>query len=89
MTDNVLTLARKPGVAAVIKDDIVCQLRNALERAERGELEAIVVLMKHTNRHWSWLNSGSLRFPEMVGMLEIQKSEWIASYLSKDDAPAS
>ena len=79
-----IALAPKPTVAEAIKTDCVRLLRDALARAEAGEIEAVAVILKLTNGRWYDERSGVMDFPEAVGRLEIVKQSWISHYLKGD-----
>jgi hypothetical protein len=56
-------------------------LPGALEKAERGEISGIRVIMRRPDGTWCDERSRVVDFPEAIGRLKIVKQSWIATYL--------
>ena len=63
--------------------DVVDILRRALNKAEAGEVETVLVIMKHPDQTWSDERSIAMDFPEAIGRLEIVQHAWMTQYLSQ------
>jgi hypothetical protein len=72
----------KPSVADNIKSDVVVMLREVLAEAERGEIDAVIVIKRMPDGYWADRRSGVIHFSDAIGKLEIVKQSWIASYLA-------
>lgn len=71
----------KPAIPADIKESVVGILKARLAEAERGEIDTVIVLAHHTDKDWSESASGTDRFSEAIGRMEITKNAWIGRYL--------
>jgi hypothetical protein len=66
-----LKLAEKPALEKV-RESIVHDLKELLEQAERGELEALVWFADSaTSRGMAWGSSGALDQVQLIGRIEV------------------
>jgi hypothetical protein len=79
---SVLSLVTKPPPSEEIRRDVCRILREALVKAEAGEVAEAIVILKWTDGNWSDERSATVSMSEAVGKLEIVKQAWIASYLT-------
>lgn len=78
---TLVSLVTHPTAAEEVKASVVKLLRNALELAETGEIESVVLILGHTSGEWTDQVSETVKFSEAVGRLEITKQEWINQFL--------
>ena len=76
-----IALVTKPTVAEEIKVEVLRILREALAKAEAGDVESCIVILRHPGGSWSDERSGLLKMAEAIGHIEIVKQSWITSYL--------
>lgn len=80
-----VTLVTRPKVSDNIRADVVALLKDALDKAETGEIESVVILMTRPGGGWQERRSGTISMTATIGQLEIIKQGWINEYLSKED----
>jgi hypothetical protein len=78
-----LRITPKPTASDEMRQAAVEVLREALGKAEAGNVDACLVILRHPGGRWSDERSGCMDFPEMVGRLEIVKQAWINAYLKE------
>lgn len=69
-----------------VRESVIATLRQALEEAERGEIECVAMVICRPGGGWKPRISMTDNFSGMIGCLEIAKQEWIADYLSQEVA---
>lgn len=74
-------LVPKPTLLEQARTDVIDILEKALDRAKSGEIETILVIMKHLDGCWSDERSIAIDFPEAIGRLEIVQHAWMNQYL--------
>lgn len=76
-----IALVPTPTAAEKYKKACVEILRERLAQAEAGDIESLVLIVKHADGTWSDDRSGVDGFPEAIGRLEITKHAWITAFL--------
>ena len=74
---TLVTLTPKPTIAKEIQDNVIDILKTYLGKAERGEINCVIVMAGFTDGTWTHDLSSTLAFPTAIGMVEIAKQEWI------------
>lgn len=78
-----LHLVTKPSVADEVKENVCQILREVLVRAERGEINTLVLIGRCSDGTWFDRTSATNHYSEAIGQLEITKQDWIRQYLDK------
>ena len=64
-----------------LRAEVIALLRDALEQAEAGDVDEVLILMRHPgDDEWSNLASETLGFAAWIGRIEITKLDWIEQY---------
>lgn len=79
-----VALVSKPTVAGSIKSVVVDLLKEALVKAEAGEIESVIIILKRPDGTWHDDRSGCIGMVDAIGHLEIIKQAWINVYLKED-----
>lgn len=82
---EVAKLVPKPTAAEEDRLHVVKMLKEALAKAEAGEVDSALVILHHPDGFWRDERSGVRNFPEWIGRLEVIKQAWISGYLSEND----
>ena len=75
-----LSLVVPPTASDEVRESVVKLLKETLADAEAGKIDTVIMILGHPDTEWSDRVSGTNRFSEAVGRLEITKQEWIAQY---------
>ena len=76
-----LTVLPKPSTDKDTKESVVRILKTVLDRAEAGEVKAIILIESCIDGNWIPHWGEVPNYSEAIGRLEILKQEWIAAYL--------
>lgn len=76
-----IVLVPTPTAAEIFRTACVDILRERLAQAEAGDIDSVVLIVKHADGTWSDDRSGVDGFPEAIGRLEITKQAWVRAYL--------
>jgi hypothetical protein len=77
---TLVSLVTKPTADKEVQESILRLLREALEEAERGEIDNLIMIIGTPAGEWTDRASDTVKFSEAIGRLEITKQEWIAKY---------
>ena len=81
MNENVVSLntVPKPTAKDEIRADVIEKLKEALKRAEIGDVDEILIIMRHPgDDKWSNLATPTLSVARWIGYLEITQADWIS-----------
>ena len=78
-----ISLVPKPTVAEEVRESVVRLLRSALEEAEKGDVDTVIIISSLTNGEWLERASDTNKISESIGRLEIVKQQWIAQFLGR------
>lgn len=81
---TVLSIAERPKVADTDRDRLVAFLEQFLEDARAGLVDCAFVLIKSPDGHWKWDWAGGEFISDMVGRIEVVKTEIIVKSLKRD-----
>ncbi len=84
MTDPI-RLATRPLVIDEVRESVTRLLREALEKAEAGKVDCVIIILGHPDGTWTDLASETVEFSKAVGRLEILKHKWIARFVEHDN----
>lgn len=82
---STVQLVTPPSCSDEIKESIIKELTDMLAQAKRGEFSMVVVIFKRTAGKWGHYESGTLDFCEVIGRLEITKTEWINEFVRQSE----
>jgi hypothetical protein len=80
-----VTLVPKPTAQDEVRESIISILRETLAEAEAGNIDTVIMLLSHPNGEWTNRSSGTNKFSEAIGRLEITKADWIKGHLGRRD----
>ena len=83
MNENVVSLntVPKPTAQDEIRADVIEKLKEVLKRAESGDVDEILIIMRHPgDDKWSNLGTPTLSFVRWIGYLEITKADWLSQF---------
>ena len=81
---TLVTLTPKPTAAKEVQDNVVDILKTYLEKANKGEVNYVIVIAGFTDNTWTHDMSSTLDFPRAIGVVEIAKQEWIEEQNQED-----
>ena len=74
----------KPTAQDEIRADVIEKLKEALERAESGDVDEILIIMRHPgDDEWSSLATPTLSFARWIGYLAITQADWISQFQTR------
>lgn len=79
--EALLKLVPNPTAKQEARDSVIRLLVETLEQANRGEVEAVLMIIKRADGNWANLSSGTTKFPDAIGYIEVAKVDWIKDYL--------
>ena len=80
-----IALVTKPSATDEVRESILRVLRETLAEAEAGNIDTVIMILGHPNGEWTDRTSGTNRFSDAIGRLEITKADWIKGHLARRD----
>ncbi len=79
-----ISLVAKPTATEEVRASVIKVLQDALARAERGELESVVLILGSPAGGWLPAMSTTSKFAELIGRLEIAKQEFVLDFMKEN-----
>lgn len=77
---KIARLVPKPGLSESVHQQVLALAREVLQATELGEVETLLVIVKHKNGTWSTHQSAVVDFAQAIGWLEVLKVGWIEAF---------
>lgn len=67
------------------KDRVIKMLEEYLEEAKNNEIDSALLIIKRADGQWTWILDGDTPYSDMIGRLEIAKTEIVMEIFKKNN----